>query len=519
MAENRDKIRDAYVKVLLRIEEDKGERIINAARFLLSLLYTVLAFGLKSEMPLPSFIMILGAGIVSLLFAGYTHYAIYYGTIRPWLKTFASVFDIVIVSAALFQFGGYRTFKNEAFFLYFIWIALVNLRFSALLTILASATTFVLYVALAVTAFIRGTIQIGTIAESYVTEVVSIENIILKSIFLGSFCVVSVYIARVHRRLINKSVETELEAARQFEDRIRAQTKSLQATEAMLKSFSRFVPARLLEYLKAEDITHINLGDAVEKDLSILFVDIRNFTGMSEKMTVSENFRFMNAYLKRMSPVIEAHGGIVDKFIGDEIMSLFPDSAENALKAAIEMRHELSIYNTDRRKIGYVPIDIGAGLHTGNVMLGTVGSENRINTTIIGDNVNLAARLQTLTKSFGTKIILSDFVYRKLPDTSLFCLREIDSVLVKGKEKPVVLYECFDADPAELREVKQELYGDLQLALFQYKAGNFGECKAILTEYTRKCPNDTIPAIYLKRLEILTNRKIGPNWTGVSRMK
>lgn len=519
MPDNRDKIRDAYVKVLLRIEEEKGERIINGARILLALLYTLLAIALRNDIAFTSFLMILGAGAISFLFAGYTHYAIYHGSMRPWVKTFASVFDIVIVTAALFQFGGYRTFKNEAFFLYFVWIALVNLRFSAFLTILASVTTFVLYVSLAIVAVLRGTIQIGTIAESYVSEVVSIENIVLKSIFLGTFCVVSVYIARVHRRLINKSVETELEAANQFENRIRAQTQSLQNTETMLKSFSRFVPARLLEYLKAEDIMHINLGDAVEKDVSILFVDIRNFTGMSEKMTVSENFRFMNAYLKRMSPVIETHGGIVDKFIGDEIMSLFPDSAESALLAAIAMRNELSIYNTDRRKVNYAPIDIGAGLHTGNVMLGTVGSENRINTTIIGDNVNLASRLQSLTKSFGVKIILSDFVYRRLPDTSRFNLREIDSVLVKGKEKPVVLYECFDADSTELRELKQDLYGDLQLALFHYKAGNFAECGTILREYTKKCPNDTIPGIYLKRLEILSKRKLSANWTGVSRMK
>ncbi|MBL8020825.1 MAG: hypothetical protein JNM27_14235, partial [Leptospirales bacterium] len=174
MPDNKDKIRDAYVKVLLRIEEEKGERIINGARILLALLYSLLAIVLRNDIAFTSFLMILGAGAISFLFAGYTHFAIYHGSMRPWLKTFASVFDIVIVTAALFQFGGYRTFKNEAFFLYFVWIALVNLRFSAFLTILASVTTFVLYVSLAIVAVLRGTIHIGTIAESYVSEVVSI---------------------------------------------------------------------------------------------------------------------------------------------------------------------------------------------------------------------------------------------------------------------------------------------------------------------------------------------------------
>ncbi len=513
------KVRDAYVKILLRIEEEKGEKVINWARIALSGLYFILGFLLGPEVPPMSRAAIFAGGAASLLYAAFTHYNIHYGKLTLAMKTIGSVFDILIVTTALYQFGGYRTFKTEAFLLYFIWIGLVNLRFSPRLTILASVTAFFLYTALAALAAFTGNIRIGSLTDSYTSEAVSLVTIGLKLLFLSLYSLGAIYIARVHRRLINKSVETELEAAKQHEDRMRAQIQSLAQTRQTLDAFSRFVPQRFLEFLNVKDHVDINLGACVEQELTLLFVDIRNFTGMSEKMSVFDNFRFLNAYLKRMGPLIEQHGGFVDKFVGDEIMSLFPEFPENALTAAIAMRRELAIYNTDRRKMNYAPLEIGAGLHTGNVMLGTVGSENRISTTVIGDNVNLASRLQTLTKIFGLQIILSDFVYRRLPEPGKYHLREIDSVLVRGKEKPVVLYECFDTDPEDVRARKLELLGEIQMAMFHYKAGNFQDSKQIFTEYAGKCPQDPLPALYLKRLEKLMLRPPSARWTGVSRIK
>jgi class 3 adenylate cyclase len=513
------KIRDAYVKVLLRIEEEKGEKIIHFSRIALSLLYLAIALLVRPQVEPVSFMAILSAGIVSLLFSAWTHYRIFRSTLSARMKLFSSIFDVALVSVIMPQFGGHIVFKSEAIFLYYVWVALVNLRFSARLTIATGAAATLFYAAIFCYFAAAGKITFAPMGEAYAGAFVSLASIALQLVFFGAFVAAAAAMARANRRLLDKSVQTELEASKQYEDRIRGQMESLQKTQQMLEAFSRFVPQQFVHYLQVDDILQLKLGHAVQKDMTLLFVDIRNFTGLSEKMSVQENFRFLNAYLKRMNPIIESHGGIVDKFIGDEIMALFLESAENALKAAVAMRKELYVYNTDRRRMDYPPIEIGAGLHCGNVMLGTVGSENRISTTVIGDNVNLASRLQGLTRVFHTGIILSDFVYRSLPDPAVFHLREIDSVLVKGKEKPVVLYECFDADTDQVRDEKERSAGEMQLALSLYKAGNFDEAETLLVQIGRDSPADPLPEIYLKRLDKLKKRPAGAPWTGVSRMK
>ncbi|HRP70895.1 MAG TPA: adenylate/guanylate cyclase domain-containing protein, partial [Turneriella sp.] len=218
----------------------------------------------------------------------------------------------------------------------------------------------------------------------------------------------------------------------------------LESRLEMMESVSRFVPERFLDFLGKKDISDISIGEATQRDMTLMFVDIRKFTTLSEHMTVEENFHFLNAYLQRMGPSIHRHRGIIDKFIGDAIMALFPDDPEDALKAAIGMMQELKIYNDHRAQSHYDALQIGIGLHYGSLMLGTVGSSDRMDTTVIGDTVNLAARIESVTKIFKAPIILSDFVYKKLADPSKYHLREIDSVRVRGKEHPVVLYEAMD---------------------------------------------------------------------------
>lgn len=282
-------------------------------------------------------------------------------------------------------------------------------------------------------------------------------------------------------------------------------------------SIERFIPAEFLRLLDKTDLSLVKSGDFIEKEMALMFTDIRNFTGLSEGMTAEENFKFLNSYLSRMNPSIENYGGFVDKFIGDEIMALF-DDAESALKAAIEMRIELRVYNANRRSSGYRPIDTGMGLHYGRLMLGTVGSEKRLQMTVVGDTVNLASRIEKLTKVFGTPFLLTDSVYKRLKQPEAYLLRELDSVRVRGKNQPIVLYESFDFDPPRIQDKKSSYMSDYQIALFQYKAGNFAEAKELFTECAAKCPEDNIPNVYIQRCDYLMANppKI---WTGISRMK
>ncbi|MBI3396039.1 MAG: hypothetical protein HY042_09400, partial [Spirochaetia bacterium] len=191
-------------------------------------------------------------------------------------------------------------------------------------------------------------------------------------------------------------------------DRQKALEEQLHTKTRLLESFYRFVPVQFIRFLGLESVETVHLGAGVRRDVTVLFSDMRDFTALSESMSADENFRFINAYLKRVAPVIDRHGGFIDKFIGDAVMAIFPESPDDALRASLEMMKELSAYNEQRTEKGLTAIRIGIGIHSGPVVLGTVGTEGRMDTTIIGDTVNTASRIEGQTKVLGAPILLSE---------------------------------------------------------------------------------------------------------------
>ncbi|MFC1743995.1 adenylate/guanylate cyclase domain-containing protein [Candidatus Riflebacteria bacterium] len=215
-------------------------------------------------------------------------------------------------------------------------------------------------------------------------------------------------------------------------------------TELKIKneSFSRFVPTEFLKYLEKETIEEVELGDQVQKEMTILFSDIRSFTTITEKMTAKESFDFINSFLRQMGPVIRKNNGFIDKYIGDAIMAIFPYNVEDALDAAIEMREELARYNTLRVEQGREDVDIGIGIHKGILMLGIVGENVRLEGTVISDAVNLTSRIESLTKNYKCPIIVSGKVSEEIGENEKFIFRFLDEVKVKGKSKAVPLFEA-----------------------------------------------------------------------------
>ena len=220
------------------------------------------------------------------------------------------------------------------------------------------------------------------------------------------------------------------------------------------QSYSRFLPKQFLRFLGHESIVEVSLGESVQKEMSILFSDIRSFTTLSETMTLAENFKFINSYLSRMEPLITTNYGFIDKYIGDAIMALFGRCPDDAVKAALGMLLELNKYNIIRKNNNKLPIKIGIGINTGSLMLGTVGGINRMDTTVISDSVNLASRLQDLTKVYGASLIISQHTFFTLKDYRTYNYRFLGQVKVKGKKDVVSLFEFFDADPPEIIEFK-----------------------------------------------------------------
>jgi len=288
-----------------------------------------------------------------------------------------------------------------------------------------------------------------------------------------------------------QEVETE---RRQFTNELQ---KALAAEEKLTDAYGRFVPHEFLHFLGYESILEVKLGDQVQKEMSVLFSDIRDFTSLSETMTPAENFQFINAYLSRMEPAITQNFGFIDKYIGDAIMALFDGSADDAVKAGIAMLEELYEYNISRDRPDCPPLQIGIGINTGSLMLGTVGGQSRMDSTVISDAVNLASRVESLTKEYGVSMLITQNTFIELND--IYDLRLIDRVTVKGKLQMVTVYEVFAADPPELRQKKLETKTLFEEALVLYNSDRCVEATRFFSGCLQINPTDNVAQIYMQR--------------------
>ena len=266
-------------------------------------------------------------------------------------------------------------------------------------------------------------------------------------------------------------------------------------------AYGRFVPRRFLTLLGVDDIRKVRLGQQVEQSMTILFSDIRDFTSLSESMSPQENFNFLNSYLMQMEPVITAHGGIIDKYIGDAIMALFPTSPDDALRCSQAMLAKLDEYNAGRARAGYRPITIGIGINTGIVILGTVGGEGRMDGTVIGDAVNLAARLERMTKEYQVPVLISEYTLCNLENAKPWSIRFIDRTHVRGKHDDQSVYEVFDADPPTLRVAKKSTLTIFQRALAYYHRGDYAAAGEHFSTCLREVPEDNAASAYLRRCQ------------------
>ncbi len=281
------------------------------------------------------------------------------------------------------------------------------------------------------------------------------------------------------------------------------------------KANSRFVPRQFIEFLGKDSIADVQLGDQIQKEMTILFTDIRSFTTISEEMTPKENFDFLNNYLGYMEPVIRNNHGFIDKFMGDSIMAIFSESPEDALNAAIEMRIKLQEFNQVMGQFGKPPIDSGIGIHTGNLMLGIVGGEGRMDGTVISDAVNLASRIEGLTKMYGGSIIISEDTLIKLNDPSHYNFRFVDIVKVKGKREAVYVFEIIDGEPLNIKELKTQTKKKISKALQLYKNKDLQGAISLFKEVCKKNKYDKAAELYISRCNRFIKNGIPKDWDGI----
>jgi adenylate cyclase len=282
------------------------------------------------------------------------------------------------------------------------------------------------------------------------------------------------------------------------------------------RAFSTYVSPALVNQIMRNP-ERLKLGGE-KKVVTILFSDLRGFTALSERLAPEALVSLLNRYLGPMTDVVLSENGTLDKYIGDAIMAIYnapldvPDHAARACRSALRMIEELRRLNPVFESEMGLQIEIGVGIHTGEAVVGNMGTSVRFDYTAIGDTVNLTSRLEGQNKYYGTRVLLSEET-RSACGEGFLC-RPLDLLRVKGKQHPVLLYELL-AFAERASPEQQELARGFEAALPLYRQGRFADAYQVFEELGRKFPGDQPTRIYLERCREFMQHPPVPEWDGV----
>jgi len=276
-----------------------------------------------------------------------------------------------------------------------------------------------------------------------------------------------------------------------------------QAVRDARNVFEKFVPPAYLRRIATKGLQSIRLGEADQQDVTILCCDIRGFTPLSERLNPSQLIAFVNRFLDRITKPVARQGGVIDKFIGDAVLCIFEgdDSTQRAVACGIEMLGEVKTFNAEEGRPKDQSVQIGIGLHFGPVILGTIGSSERMDSTVLGLTVNLAKRLEEITKKIGVDMIISDQVAKRLPDRNHYRLRDLGEAWVKGALTPLTIFEVFDHDPPEVRDLKDRVGHILTEGVGLVRTGHLEAALAKFQEAQLISPQDLPLCLFISSLK------------------
>lgn len=320
-------------------------------------------------------------------------------------------------------------------------------------------------------------------------------------------------LARVQTHLSLRQLQKQLEAQnRELEQRVAERTAEL---AQLNKVYERFVPREFISHLEKKSILEVQLGDHVNRQMTVMFADVHGWTMRSEQSSPEQSFQLINEYFSVVSPIIRAQGGFIDQYYGDGVMALFAESADQALRAAIDMFRALSRWQGNGASEA---MQIGIGLHTGNLALGILGEAERMQGAVVSDDVNLASRMEGLTRIFDARILISDQTYQALEHPTDFGIRFLDKVRVKGRAAPVGVYEVYMADPPAQIELKQSTRAPFESGLKHYFDRRFSEAQAEFQLVLEVNPGDIAAQRHLDKAAEMARNGVPDDWDGVSQM-
>ena len=309
-----------------------------------------------------------------------------------------------------------------------------------------------------------------------------------------------------------------IESALLYEKNLKEAREREEAMRRVYEITAKFVPFEFIGSLGHSVITDVKLGDLVEKVITVLFTDIRDFTTLSEQMTPEENFQFVSSYNQRMGPIIREQRGFINQYLGDAIMALFPESPQNALTAAVEMHKNIREFNDLRNSKNLPPLRMGIGMHTGPLIMGITGDKDRLDATTISDAVNTASRIESLTKYYKVSILLSEATLQLVPHPELFHLRYLGKVQVKGKQLPIGIHECFSSDSEDQVFKKENTLLSFNEGMFYYLKKSFDNAVKAFEDVASANPDDSTAQFFLNNSLRCLQKGVPENWSGVVEM-
>lgn len=307
-----------------------------------------------------------------------------------------------------------------------------------------------------------------------------------------------------------------LETAYLYQKGLQEAKEREEAIRSIHEVSQKFVPHEFIKFLGKDKLTEVSLGDLVEKEVTVLFADIRDFTSISEFLSPEDNFLFINSFNKRMGPIVRENGGFIMQYLGDGFMALFPDGSETALRASVEMQASLRLYNKERSTKNNFALKLGIGMQNGNLIMGITGDIERLDAAIISDTVNTASRIEGLAKHYGSSILLTDNCKNNLTNPEEFDLRYLGPVQVKGKQKPIDIYECINGDNATLLKHKLQTLSTFEKGMNLYFTREFAMAAVTFQQIVKKEKTDSAAKLFLNRSAHMITQEIDDDWKGIA---
>ncbi|MNZ66792.1 Adenylate cyclase 1 [compost metagenome] len=276
----------------------------------------------------------------------------------------------------------------------------------------------------------------------------------------------------------------------------------------------RFVPQQFFKYLGKKGITDIHLGDQVEQNMAVMVANIRSFYQLSKELSPERNFDLMNGFLKRFSPYVREEEGLISKYMGAGFMALFPARNEDALRAAVAIRRQLSDYNETLKRAGFAPVDLGIAIHKGPLMLGIVGEEQRMEGNVISDDVNITATLESMSETLGASILITRTYFDHLRAPERFRSRTLGRVKIEGKDDPVELIDVYEGDSDTERHLKERTKSMFERGIMLCQEGRFFDARETFIEVIKINRFDKAAKLYFYLCDEYYQKGAAEGWNG-----